>query len=728
MEALAHIPMGEDQFEEWFLTKVGEPNMPVDDMQNALRELRRGGMTTQTDGWAELMEDALAEQGRPDDAVKVLQMRSEWLAGNAAGFRDVCSKRLAGLYRNDPIRKKFVANIGLDKTLPLAECFHRLDTLQRLKPGILCMDKTWGVGSVKAVDAFYERVTIDFTRKAGHDMSFAYAAETLVLVDDEHLLARKYRDAVALATLAETEAAELVRIALRSYGPLPVARLQEILSDGIIKPDGWKIFWEAARKVLKSDPLVVIPPKRSDPIMLLEKVKAYDATWFAALASDRSAEGIFARLEELADNAKPEALDVASLRIIGERLAFLMRGFGDKDITIRVQIVILARYWKVALDHVDWSKEADVLVQPAQFLMAAQALTSKRLELLLEVLAAQAPERLYATIAAILPSLSLNILNSCVAFMLDAGQEAACVAVFRELIGMRKAGVEVLFWFAKRPERLAAWGLGTLGDLAFHILPALGKTYNGDRLRAANQLGDLVQQREWLEAAAAGMNDIQRTSFIRHLRAAIGKVSVDATAMIGRMVMIYPELAELLTSKQDEGAETATTGGLTSWRSYHQRQKLMEKIVNEDIPNNSRDIGVARSYGDLRENFEYKSAKEQQGILMRRQGELEQELNTVRGTDFATCRHDVAGMGTSVTIQTDDGRVERYHILGEWDQDTVLGIISCSSRMGKAVSGHRSGDELTVPSDLGEVHGKLIEVSALPEAVILWIKGTDGQG
>lgn len=722
MEALAHIPMGEDQFEEWFLSKVSGPGMPVSDMQNALRELRRAGMTDQTGSWAELMEDALVEQGSLEDAVGVLRMRAEWNSGNAA-FRDVCLRKLTAMFRNDPVGKKFVTNLGLDRAVPLAECFRRLDTLQKLKPGLLCLDRTWGVGAVKKVDAFYERVTIDFSRKMGHEMSFAYAAEALQLVDDEHLLARKYRDAVALASLAETEAAELVRIALRSYGPLPVARLQEILSDGIIKPDGWKTFWEAARKALKNDPLVVIPAKRNDPITLLEKAKAYDASWFAQLASERTAEGIFSRLEELADNAKPDELEVSSLKIVGERLAFLMKGFGDKDMSIRVQVVVMARQWKVAVEHVDWEREAGLLIEPDIFMAAAQSITAKRLDVLLQLLAGYDSARLYQTIIESIPGMTLNVLNSCAGFMLDQGQDAACAAVFKELVGMRKAGVEVLFWLARRPDRLEAWGLGTTGDLAFQILPALEKTYNGERLRAANQLCELVQQREWLEPAARSMNEVQRTSFIRYLYAAMGKVPVDTQAMIGRMVRVYPELADILVSKRDQAEAAAPKGGLTSWRSYRQRQKLLEKIVNEDIPKNSRDIGVARSYGDLRENFEYKTAKEQQGILMRRSAELEQDLNAVRGTDFASCTADVAGMGTSVTLQMADGHTEQHHILGEWDQDTDMKIISCSSRMGKVLAGHKAGDELMVPGDQGEVSCRIIEVAPLPEAVIMWTKG-----
>ncbi len=723
MQALAHIPMGEDQFEEWFLAKVSNSNMPVDDMQNALRELTRAGMGAKTSGWAELMEEALLEQGKLDEAVKVLGMRANWNS-SAPAFRDVCFKRLTHIYRNDPVRKKFTINLGLEKGVGLAECFRRLDLLLRLKPGLLCMDKTWGVGAVKTIDSFYERVTIDFTRKMGHEMSFAYAAETLQPVGDEHLLARKYRDAVALAALAETEAAELVRIALRSYGPLTVVRLQEILSDGIIKPEAWKTFWDSARKALKVDPLVVIPSKRSEPIVLMDKAQAYDGAWFTSLSVDRTAEGIFTKLSDLAEHCKPADLDVNGRRAVGDRLAFLMRGFGDKDMNIRVQIVVAARQWGISAEQVDWTKEADTLLEPINFMAAAVVISSKRLEALLQLLAERDSARLYDTILGAIPSMYMNILNTCVNFMMESGQEALCASVFKELVGMRKAGVEVLFWLAKRPDRLEAWGLGTSGDLAFHILPAMEKTYNGERLRAANQLGELVQQREFLEVAAKAMNDVQRTSFIRYLRAVMGKIPVDTQAMIGRIVRVYPDLVSLLTDKRSEAEEAAEPKtGLTSWRSYRQRQKLLEKIVNEDIPKNSRDIGVARSYGDLRENFEYKTAKEQQGILMHRSAELELDLKTVHGTDFTTCASDVAGMGTTIVLQMENGQKNTFSILGEWDQDTEMGIISCSSKLGKVLTGHHSGDELEIPGDKETEKCRIVAISALSENLLAWAKG-----
>ena len=58
-----------------------------------------------------------------------------------------------------------------------------------------------------------------------------------------------------------------------------------------------------------------------------------------------------------------------------------------------------------------------------------------------------------------------------------------------------------------------------------------------------------------------------------------------------------------------------------SWASLEKRKQEFEDLVNRQIPQNTRDIATARSYGDLRENFEFKSAKEQQRVLMRRRAE-----------------------------------------------------------------------------------------------------------
>jgi transcription elongation GreA/GreB family factor len=57
-----------------------------------------------------------------------------------------------------------------------------------------------------------------------------------------------------------------------------------------------------------------------------------------------------------------------------------------------------------------------------------------------------------------------------------------------------------------------------------------------------------------------------------------------------------------------------------------------------------------------------------------------------------------------------------------------MGIISCSSRMGKVLAGHCAGEELMVPGDQGEVRCRIAGVAALPETIMAWAKEEDPHG
>ncbi len=712
--------MGEDQFEEWFLAGLSAETIPLDDMLGALDELRRAGMTAQADSWAELLEDSLEERDLGDAMVRAVRNRAAARETDPA-FRRHVEKRIHWAFRNDPLRKKFVGHAGFAKTIPMQECFRRLDTLLKLQEGVLGLDRTWGIGRVRSIDPFYERVTIDFVRKRGHEMSMAYAAEAIQFVSDDHLQARHFLDPAGLKSLAEQQPAEVVRIALRSHGAMPVSRLQEILTDGILTPGEWKTFWEAARKTLKNDPLVVIPVKRSDPIQLLDREINYDARWFELLAKERTIDAILSRIEELQAAMGPTEADDAGRHVVADRLQFLLKGFGDTDVSLRVKVVLSARQWNLPEEWIPWQSQLEGLLLPDTLLAATVDLPAKKLSAFVEAAAGQDEKRTQDAILKLLPRAPMATLNVFLDFLIERGVEGAIAGVFREELARRQAGVEMVLWLARHPEKLDLWGIGTAGDLMFHVLPLFERTYTGERLKAANQLGELVQQRKWLEAAVESMNEVQQTSIIRMLKTSMGRIPLDTQAMIGRICISHPHLARLLEESREESA--VIQGGLTSWRSYKNRQKQLEKLVNEDIPKNSRDIGIARSYGDLRENFEYKTAKEQQGILLRRRAEWEQDLNQVRGTDFSGSMADKAGMGTSVCLRYQDGSDHWFYILGEWDQEPSMGIISCSSKLGKALAGRKSGDNLFVPGEQGDMEALILKVDGLPLSILEWAKG-----
>jgi len=73
--------------------------------------------------------------------------------------------------------------------------------------------------------------------------------------------------------------------------------------------------------------------------------------------------------------------------------------------------------------------------------------------------------------------------------------------------------------------------------------------------------------------------------------------------------------------------------------------------VKVKIPENTKEIAIARSYGDLSENFEFKAAKQMQSVLMRRKAELEQMLHDARGTSFENPDTTRVSIGTIVTLR-----------------------------------------------------------------------------
>src|SRR5205807_7673583 len=115
-------------------------------------------------------------------------------------------------------------------------------------------------------------------------------------------------------------------------------------------------------------------------------------------------------------------------------------------------------------------------------------------------------------------------------------------------------------------------------------------------------------------------------------------------SLLARIVKSYPAVQSLISGEQSRHDAAL----LVSWESLERRKNAYTELVQKKIPANSKEIAIARSYGDLRENHEYKAAKEMQKLLMRQKAELETQLVRARGTDFTTSPADVVGMGSVV--------------------------------------------------------------------------------
>lgn len=154
----------------------------------------------------------------------------------------------------------------------------------------------------------------------------------------------------------------------------------------------------------------------------------------------------------------------------------------------------------------------------------------------------------------------------------------------------------------------------------------------------------------------------------------------------------YPEFK----FRVSEEKTTQPKGMIVTAKMLEQKKAEAERIKNEEIPQNAKDIAEAREKGDLKENAEYKSAKEKQHILNLTLSKLQEELNRATVFDPTTLTTAVVSFATVVTLQNNEtGKDETYTILGPWESDPDNNIISYMSPFGNAIMERKAGETFT---------------------------------
>lgn len=123
-------------------------------------------------------------------------------------------------------------------------------------------------------------------------------------------------------------------------------------------------------------------------------------------------------------------------------------------------------------------------------------------------------------------------------------------------------------------------------------------------------------------------------------------------------------------------------------------------------------IKVARSFGDLSENSEYDSAKEDQAFVEGRISTLESMIRNAVIINEEEVSNDAVRLGKTVTfIEVPDGEEEAYTIVGSAEADPLEGRISNDSPIAKSMLGHTVGDRVKVLTPGGEMEVKILSIS-----------------
>ena len=144
---------------------------------------------------------------------------------------------------------------------------------------------------------------------------------------------------------------------------------------------------------------------------------------------------------------------------------------------------------------------------------------------------------------------------------------------------------------------------------------------------------------------------------------------------------------------------------------YATLKKELENLKRVERPRNIKAIEEARAHGDLSENAEFDAAKDRQGFIEGRIGELEYKLGNADVINTDNLPKDRAVFGNKVLLENiDTGEEVEYQLVGPDESDIGNGRISVSSPLGKAILGKKPGDELTLEVPGGKRIYEIVDI------------------
>lgn len=141
----------------------------------------------------------------------------------------------------------------------------------------------------------------------------------------------------------------------------------------------------------------------------------------------------------------------------------------------------------------------------------------------------------------------------------------------------------------------------------------------------------------------------------------------------------------------------------------------LKNLKEIERPNIVKEIDIARSYGDLKENAEYHAAKDKQLFIEARIAELGEMLANAQVIDPSTLPHTRVSFGSTVKIlNLQNDQEVTYTIVGGIESDPSKGRISIGSPIAKSLLGKEEGDEVNITLPSGKSDFEILEVGYQP--------------
>ena len=142
-------------------------------------------------------------------------------------------------------------------------------------------------------------------------------------------------------------------------------------------------------------------------------------------------------------------------------------------------------------------------------------------------------------------------------------------------------------------------------------------------------------------------------------------------------------------------------------KRFHDEINTLEREMHVELP---KEIQRARELGDLRENAEYKAAKDRQNIVDARLAMLKRRVAEIQMVNLDRIPHSRAGFGSTVHLKDEKGATVIFQLVMPEEADAEKGMISTSSPIGRAILNKEEGDNIRVVTPSGKRAFELLKL------------------
>ncbi len=587
--------------------------------------------------------------------------------------------------------------------------------LEQLHPGTFCLHKSWGFGRVAEWNLLLNQILIDFKAKPRHPMQIAYAADNLTPIPPEHFLARKANEPDAIRALLKSNPSAIVRNILEGLGgKATITQISEMLVGDLFSEAEWKRWWTSAKKAMKGEGYFLVPAKKSEPIALREVPVSRADELLTFFSQTRQPKEQAAALDQIIKFHSEFADSAAQLQPVVEKIESIAAQNQKLHSALSFELLLarddlLERVPGLKTSRADLTLERLISEEEARLVSILPALPSAKERRVLQALPRALGERWTVRAWQLMNSNNPRMVAQIPRVFVENNQREILRALMERAVREHSATSEMMIWFCR--DR-AHWPEVITPEILSAVLSAIERDQHNETTRSTRLRDLLLDDRELISDLFAGADVGTARDAMRRLLLTPVFDDLTKRSLMARVIKLYPELEGMVTGAQSEEKIESL---VVSWSSLEKRRAEYEEIVNKKIPENSKEIGVARSYGDLRENFEFKAAKQMQSVLMRRKVELEQMLQRAQGTNFANPDTTQVSIGTIVTLRDiDSAQDEVYTILGAWDGNPEQRILSYQTAIGQVLLGKRAGERVTLNSDHGAATFEVIGIEPAP--------------